>query len=454
LTGRIRRLLLLAFIWGWSFLFIKVSVEGMSPPTVAWARVTLGALVLLVVLRVTRRTLPRDVAIWRRFAVVSVFANVIPFTLLAWGEERIASALASVLNASTPLFTACIAAGYLRDRLRPVQVAGLVVGFGGVAVAAGLGAGDLGDSSVAGSVACVVAGLCYGIAFVYMRRHFVSLEPTVAATGQLVMASVLSLPFAVGTSIGAGVSLTPRRLLAIGTLGIVGTGLAYILNYRIIRDSGATRASLVTYLVPVVAVVVGIVVLGETFEWRIVWGGALVIGGLVLLRERPRLRLPVPSGAAAAVALVVLAGTLVGCGGGTGTSACAPAHAEALDPSLTHVFANGPEPRYTTDPPTSGPHTPGAIPKGVLSVPLARPAQVGALEAGVVLLQFRDLSDAEQQQLAQLVTDKVVVAPNAALPDRVVATAWLFKQVCSKVDQASLRGFIRQHVGQGPGADG
>src|SRR5689334_25034070 len=120
----------------------------MSPPTVACARVALGALVLLVTLRATGRTLPRDPAMWRHFTIAAAFGNALPFTLLAWGEERITSALTSVLNASTPLFTAFLAAVLLKDRLRPWQVFGLLLGFVGVGVAAGFGAGDLGHSSI------------------------------------------------------------------------------------------------------------------------------------------------------------------------------------------------------------------------------------------------------------------------------------------------------------------
>ena len=118
------------------------------------------------------------------------------------------------------------------------------------------------------------------------------------------------------------------------------------------------------------------------------------------------------------------------------------------------MIAGGAEPTYTTDPPTSGPHAPGALPKGVLTEPLSRPSQVGALEAGLVLLQYRDLSADETHSLTALVTDNVVVAPNASLSDHVVATAWLFKQTCSGVDTAALRGFIRTHAGRGPGTDG
>lgn len=454
MTELIRRLLLLAFIWGWSFLFIKVAVEGMTPPTVACARVGLGASVLLIVLRSTRRRLPRDATMWRHFTIAAIFGNALPFTLLAWGEERITSALTSVLNASTPLFTAVLAAVFLKDRLRPWQVFGLLLGFVGVGVAAGFGAGDLGHSSIYGSLAAVVAGFFYGVAFVYMRKHLTSIEPVVAASGQLVMATALLFPFAFATTVGSGLHLTINRVLAITTLGVVGTGIAYLLNYRIIADVGATRASVVTYLIPVVAVTVGIVVLDEPFEWRIVAGGALIVAGIALLRERPNLRVPVPSSIAVLVVIALLAVPLVACSGGGSQSSCQPAHSEPLNPSLNHVLAGAPEPAYTTDPPTSGPHSPGAPVQGVLNEPLSRPLQVGALEGGDVLLQYRDLSPDELKKLSDLVSDKVVVVPNQSLPDRVVATAWLFKQTCSGVDAEALRGFIRTHAGHGPGTDG
>ncbi len=452
-----RRLFVLAFIWGWSFLFIKVAVEGMSPATVACARVGLGALVLVVVLRTRRRPMPDVRTMWRHFFVAAVFGNVIPFTLLAWGEERITSALTAVLNASTPLFTAIIAAVYLKDRLRPIQMGGLLLGFAGVSVAAGFGGGDLAHSSVLGSLAAVVAGASYGIAFVYMRKHLTSIEPTVAAAGQLVMATALSLPLAIGTSITSGFALDPHIVLAIVLLGVFGTGIAYILNYRVIAELGATRASLVTYVIPVVAVTVGVVVLDEPFEWSLVYGGILIVAGIALVHPPARMRrLPMQPVTGPAILLVVMALValpLMSCSSGK-SSACGQAHTEPLNPNLGHVIASAAEPQYTTDPPTSGPHTPAATPAGVLTQPLSRPLQVGALEAGRVLVQYRDLNDTDVQALAALGGDEVIVAPNPDLPDRVVATAWLNKQTCSAVDVPQLRGFIRNHQGRGPGTDG
>jgi drug/metabolite transporter (DMT)-like permease len=291
----VRRLFLLAFIWGWSFLFIKVAVDGLTPTTVAWARIALGAAVLYAILRHQGGRIPVDRTSLRHYAVAATIGNIVPFTLLAWGEQHITSALTAVLNASTPLFTAVFAAIGLSERLRPVQIAGLALGMAGVAVAAGLGASDLEGSSTAGALASILAGAAYGIAFVYMRRHLVSYPPIVAATGQLATGAVMLFPLAALTSILDGVSVTPTRLGAILALGAIGTGLAYVLNYRIIGDLGPTKASLVTYVIPVVAVVVGIVVLDEPFEWRLVVGGLLTVGGIAAVNAKRPARERVPA---------------------------------------------------------------------------------------------------------------------------------------------------------------
>ncbi len=280
-----RRLFLLSFIWGWSFLFIKVAVEGMTPTTVACARVALGAAFLLVFLRAKGQTLPRDPQVWRRLAVVGLVGSALPFTMLAWGEERITSALTSVLNASTPLFTAALAAVLLRDRLRAVQMGGLFVGLVGVGVAAGIGRGDLAGSSLAGSAASVLAGACYGFSFTWSKKHLMGMAPLVAAFGQLATAAVLLAPFAVATSVADGITMTPRRVLAVVLLGVVGSGIAYVLNFRILADVGATRASLVTYIIPVVAVAVGVFVLDEPFHLRILLGGLLIVAGILAVHR-------------------------------------------------------------------------------------------------------------------------------------------------------------------------
>ncbi len=295
-----RRLALLAFIWGWSFLFIKVAVEGMTPSTVAGTRVCLGFLVLGAVLRLRGLRMPTGPVWWRHFAVVALAGSVLPFTLLAWGEQHVSSALTSVLNASTPLFAAVFVAAFLGERLRPLQLGGLLLGFVGVGVAAGLGGSDLAESSVAGEAAAILAGVGYGVSFAYSKRHLVGIPPLVAATGQLAAGSAMLVPVAVVTTVREGIALTPRRVLAIGLLGVFGTGIAYVLNYRSIAELGPTVASVVTYLVPVVAVVVGVAFLDEPFELRLLVGGALTVAGIVLLNGRPLRRPPAPTHAPAA----------------------------------------------------------------------------------------------------------------------------------------------------------
>jgi drug/metabolite transporter (DMT)-like permease len=304
-----RRLLVLAFIWGWSFLFIKVAVEGLTPSAVAWARIALGAAVLHVIVRRQGLTVPTDRATVRRFVVMGLFGCTIPFTLLAWGELHITSALTSVLNASTPLFTALFAALVGEERLRPVQVVGLGAGLAGVGVAAGVGSSDLHGSSLAGAGAAVLAGACYGVAFVYMRRQLMSVPALVGATGQLTAGTILLAPVALVTSLSEGVALTPTRVASVALLGAVGTGLAFALNYGVVAELGPTKASLVTYLVPVVAVILGIAVLDEQFLWRIPLGGVLTVAGIACVTMGRRGGSPATAAVATAAVATAAAAT-------------------------------------------------------------------------------------------------------------------------------------------------
>ena len=287
---------MLALIWGWSFLFIKVAVGGMTPTSVAAARISLGAVVMLGFLRARGLRLPRTLEAWRHFLVMGTMASFVPFSLLAFGEERITSALTSVLNAATPLFAALAAALLLGERLKRGQVIGLAVGLGGVAVASGVAGRDVGGSTLLGAAAAVGAAACYGYTFVYARRHITGTPPLVAATGQLVCGAGVSAPFGVVTSLQSGFDPAPHRVAAVIALGVVGTGFAYVLYYGAIAEVGPTKASVVTYLVPVVAVTVGVALLGEPFRLRILVGGAMTVVGIGLLHERLRRRPPVPVG--------------------------------------------------------------------------------------------------------------------------------------------------------------
>src|SRR5262249_28876742 len=168
----VRRVVLLAFVWGWSFLFIKVAVEGFTPSTVAFGRMALGCLALVVIGRVTKGgRLPRDPVVWRAVAFAGIVGAALPFTLLAWAEQRGTSGLTAVAQSSTALFTALFAAILLHERLRRGQIGGLLLGLAGVGVAAGVGTGDLTGSSILGTLAAVSAGAAYGATYVQMQRR-------------------------------------------------------------------------------------------------------------------------------------------------------------------------------------------------------------------------------------------------------------------------------------------
>ena len=297
-----RRLILLAGIWGWSFLLIKVIVEGAPPSFLAWGRIALGMLVVFAFLRRAGQGLPAR-RYWGHLLVLGLTMSVLPFMLIGWGEQRIASALTAVVNACTPLFTAAFAAWLLGERLRRPQLAGLLVGFLGVAVVAGVGGGDLAGSSLAGVLAVVLASAGYGFGFAYAHRFTEGLSALQLSLGQLLAGTLLLAPVAAGDLAGGRVDLGPLGLLCLLLLGALGTGYAYLLNYRTLQESGATVASLVTYLVPIVGVAAGVLVLGEPFSVRLVLGGLVVVLGVALVQGRlfgPRdpaaARLPEPSG--------------------------------------------------------------------------------------------------------------------------------------------------------------
>jgi drug/metabolite transporter (DMT)-like permease len=298
----VRRLFLLAFIWGWSFLFIKVILEDAPPTFLAWGRIALGLAVLMVAMRGRGEPLPER-RYWGHLMVMGLAMSALPFLLIGWGEEHISSALASVLNACTPLFAAGFAAALLGERLRPPQLLGVAVGFLGVAVVAGVGGGDLAGSSLLGSAAVVLASAGYGFGFAYANRFTTGLSALQLSFGQLLAATFLLAPAAAADVVAGRVDLGPQAALCLFLLGALGTGYAYLLNYRTLQESGATVASLVTYLVPLVAVAAGVLVLGEPFSLRLVLGGLIVILGVALVQGRllgPRRRTaePVPETAA------------------------------------------------------------------------------------------------------------------------------------------------------------
>lgn len=290
------RLVGLGLLWGCSFLFIKWALEGLSPAQISLGRVLLGAAVLWPLALAQGHRPPRERRLWLHLTVMSLLSNVVPFFLFGWGQERVTTGVAGIYNALTPLTTLMIAVVVLpEERPNLERVAGFLLAIGGVSLILG---GDVGGSSVSGQLACLAAAASYGGAFTYARRKLTprGLPPVVIAVTQLTCASAVMLLLSPVVARDP-VELTGRVVLSVVLLGGLGTGIAFVVYHGLIRDLGATSASMVTFLVPVVAVTLGVIVLGEQVSWKLFAGGAVVILGVALAEGRLRRR-PTPEPAA------------------------------------------------------------------------------------------------------------------------------------------------------------
>lgn len=279
--------LALSLVWGASFLFIKVGLQGLSPAQVVLGRILLGAVALAVIMTVTRRRWPRELRVWGHMLVVGIFFCAVPFTLFAWAEQYVPSSLASIYNAATPIMTLLLTPLILRsERLGPARTAGLVIGILGVVVLTGpwqlIGSNDL-RSTIPAQLACLGATASYGFAGLYLRRFVSGLpyDSVTISSVQLAMASLVVLLAAPFVARGP-VTLNGPVVLSIVVLGVAGTGVAYVWYTRIMREWGAARASTVTYLTPVVGVVLGVLLLGESVHWYEPVGGAIVVAGILV----------------------------------------------------------------------------------------------------------------------------------------------------------------------------
>lgn len=276
------RLGLLAAIWGTSFLLIKVALHGLTPLQIVVGRMAFGSMALLAVLGLTGERLPRGRRVWSSLLFVGVLANVVPFFLIAWGEQYVASGLAGIYNATTPLFTLVIATAALpEERPSAAKTGGLVLGFLGVVLVLAPWRG-LGHSAFVGQLAILGSALCYGVAITYTRRYLSGSghSPLALATGQILGATGILLLLVPAWA--APVALSLGVAGSVVALGALGTGIAYLLFYRLIGEVGATAASMVTYLVPVVAVALGVLLLGEGVAWNDFAGAAVVLLGVAV----------------------------------------------------------------------------------------------------------------------------------------------------------------------------
>ena len=271
----------LSVLWGGSFFFNGVALRELPPLTLVFLRVALAAMILLPVLRAYRIGLPKGLLGWRPFFAIALLNNVLPFSLIVMGQTYIPSGLASILNATTPLFTVLVMAAAGDEKLLLRRVAGVLIGLTGVIILHGQ---DLGfKNQGVGILLCLAGALSYGFSALYARRKLSNSPPLATATFQLLASSLMM-------AIVASVFERPWRLAMPGTTtwlamaGLAGlsTALAYIVFFQILRRSGSTNVMLVTLLIPVTAILLGYLVLGESISWRETIG-AVVIGSALLL---------------------------------------------------------------------------------------------------------------------------------------------------------------------------
>jgi drug/metabolite transporter (DMT)-like permease len=303
----------MGLVWGASFLFMKVALDGTTPLQIVWTRLVLGAVALGAVVLVTRAPLPRSRALWGHFAVLGVVGCAIPFSLFAWAEQHVSSGVASIYNATTPLMTALMVTLAFRvERLTRDRLVGVAVGLAGVVVIIApwqlaSGAGSLDEA--AGQLACLGAALCYGVTFAYLRR-FVTPRGVPALTTAFLQVGfgAVALLLLTPVVVGSPVDLTPEIVGSLVVLGVLGTGVAYLWNVNVLLRWGPTAASTVTYITPVVGVALGVLVLDERLGWHEPAGAVLVLLGILLAQGRLRRRGRVP----AAVAPVAAGPDVVG----------------------------------------------------------------------------------------------------------------------------------------------
>ncbi len=285
--------MVLALIWGASFMLIKVMLEEMSPSAVGWTRLGGGALLILIVIAVRRPSIPRLAGHWRDVALVALLASAAPMVLIPWGEQEIPSNLAAILNGATPIWTAVLSVLFLpAERMTPARLMGVGMGFAGLAVIIGPDALDVRSASTQGQLAVVLATLGYAAGSVLTRRRLLGADSTLLAGSQNTIAFLMLTPLVLAAGeVPDFAALSSRVLVSALALAFLGQGIAIMIYFWLLKNVEATQVALVTYLAPVAAVAWGWAILDERLELSLLPGLALILGGMVLANRRPR---PVP----------------------------------------------------------------------------------------------------------------------------------------------------------------
>lgn len=282
-------LLVLSVLWGGSFFFVGIAVKALTPFTIVFIRLSLAAVTLWAVVVLLRVPPPATLKAWRALLVMGILNNVIPFSLIVWGQSHIESGLASIFNAMTPLFTVLVAGSLLADeRISTIKIAGVLLGLTGAAVMIGADALRGVGTDVLAQLAVMAAAVSYGFSAVWGRRFkTLALDPVAIAAGQVTLSAILLAPLAFFFEQPLSQPMPGIHVwLALSALAIFSTALAYILFFKVLASAGATNVSLVTFLVPVSAIVMGFVFLGERLQPTHFIGMSLIALGLFAIDGR------------------------------------------------------------------------------------------------------------------------------------------------------------------------
>lgn len=282
-------LIVLSVLWGGSFFFMKISLVDLPPFTIVFCRLGIAALTLLIFLKLIGAELPTGIKLWRVFFFMGFINNLVPFSLLVWGMTEIASGLAAIINATTPVFTILLTHFTTSDeRITTNKLVGVLLGLVGVGVLIGVDAIGGFNASIFAMLACLGAALSYALAATYGRKFkALNLKPAAGAFGQVSASSLLLIPVVILIDTPWVLSMpSTTTWLSITALGIGSTALAYVLYFRILATAGATNIALVTLLVPVSAILLGVLILGESLSVNHMSGMGLIALGLLAIDGR------------------------------------------------------------------------------------------------------------------------------------------------------------------------
>ena len=279
----------LGIIWSSSFLWIKIGVQEVGPMALVAFRMLFGALTAIAVVAYQKLEWPRDWKTWGIYAILGPTSLAIPIFLISWGEQTIDSAVASILNATVPLFTLIIAHFYLHDdKMTPQKVIGLLVGFAGIVILLSKDLTASAHNSVIGQAAVILASLFYAASAVWARKVTQHVQGAVRAAAPLLTAALFMWLIGPFVETPFKIPALPITWVAALWLGVLGSGIAIILNYYLLHEIGPTRTTLVTYVFPPGGVILGVIFLNETLSWQLFAGAALIIASLVVVNWKPR----------------------------------------------------------------------------------------------------------------------------------------------------------------------